>query len=161
MNHIDSSIEKIGKMVAWVNVVLIIVFVVDVALRYLFDNSKNWVIELEWHLFAFLFLIGVSYALQKDEHVRVDLFYQNYSDRKKVIVNLMGHIFFLIPWSIVIIKSSWRFAMNSYSFSEGSPTPGGLPYRYIIKFVIVVGIFLLLVQGLSQIWSYTKQLIKK
>ena len=65
------------------NVFLIGVIVLDVLLRYIFSNTKNWVLELEWHLYALIFLIGISYALQKDEHVRVDLFYQKYTKKQK------------------------------------------------------------------------------
>lgn len=121
---------------------------IDVILRYLFSNTKTWIIELEWHLFALIFLIGAAITYQKDEHVRVDLFYADFSVKKKALVNLLGNIFFLIPWCMVVIYYGYNYGMNSWSFNEGSPNPGGLPARYIIKFSISIGFVLLLIQAI-------------
>ena len=143
------------------NVFLIAVIVLDVLLRYIFSNTKNWVLELEWHLYALIFLIGISYALQNDEHVRVDLFYQKYSKKQKAFLNLLGHLIFLIPWCYIILDTSFSYAMNSLSFNEGSPNPGGLPMRYVIKFSIFFGFLLFLLQGLSNIWKNIIILTKK
>ena len=122
---------------------------VDVIRRYLFNQTAVWITELEWHLFALIFLIGAGYALKHDKHVRVDLFYAKFSPKQKAWVNLLGTLLFLIPWCWIIISSSYNYAHNSYLINESSPDPGGLPARYIIKFSITVGFILLLLQAIA------------
>jgi len=104
---------------------------------------------LEWHLFAFIFLIGAAYALKHDRHVRVDVFYANFTEKQQAWVNLIGTLLFLIPFCIIIIYTSIRFAANAYAIQEGSPDPGGLPARYIVKAAIPIGFILLLLQACS------------
>ncbi len=160
MKHINLIIEKIGNAVSWLNVALIVLICFDVLFRYFFSFSKNWILELEWHMFAIVFLLGSAYALQEDKHVRVDVFYQNFSEKTKTIVNLLGTVIFLIPWCYLVITTSYKFANNSWYIREGSNQPGGLPARYVIKGMIVVGFILLALQALSFIIKYTNQLIR-
>ena len=141
-------INKIGSWISWLNVVLVVLICADVIMRYFFNFTEKWVIEMEWHLFAALFLIGASYTFKHDKHVRVDVFYQNFSERRKLWVNLIGNVIFLIPWCIVVMYASMKYANVSFSYLEGSPDPNGLPARYIIKYVITIGFFLLLLQAL-------------
>ena len=105
--------------------------------------------ELEWHLFALIFLLGAGYAFKHDRHVRVDLFYAKFSEREKAWLNLWGSLLFLLPWSALIVYTAYDYAWISYLIGEGSPDPGGLPARYIIKFMVAIGIFLLFLQGLA------------
>lgn len=158
MRWIDRFIEIIGKAVSWLNVLLIALICLDVLFRYLFSFSKNWIIELEWHMFAMLFLLGSAYALQAEKHVRVDVFYQRFSEKTKTVINLVGTLIFLIPWCYLVITTSSKFVSNSWYIREGSAQPGGLPARYIIKGMIVVGFVLLLIQGISQLIKYVNQL---
>ncbi len=123
----------------------------DVFMRYFFASSKAWILELEWHLFALIFLLGASYALKEDKHVRVDVFYTNFSVKKKAIVNIMGTIFLLLPWCAVIIWKSSVYASSSFEVLEGSPQPGGLPARYLIKGAIAFAFLMLMLQGISLI----------
>lgn len=160
MKTIDTIIAKIGKSISWLNVALIVLICFDVLFRYIFDFSKNWIIELEWHLFALVFLIGSAYALQEDKHVRVDVFYQRFSERKKIIINLLGTLLFLLPWCYLVITTAYKFAVNSWYIKEGSAQPGGLPARYVIKSMIVVGFVLLAFQGVSLVVKYSNQLIR-
>ena len=155
---IDLFIEKIGKTVSWLNVILIGLICLDVLFRYFFSFSKNWIIELEWHMFAILFLLGSAYALQEDKHVRVDVFYQRFSKKTQSIINLIGTLVFLLPWCFLVITTSYKFANNSWYIREGSPQPGGLPARYVIKGMIVIGFVLLAIQGLSLIIKYIRNL---
>ena len=156
---INKIIYRIGEAVSFLNVLLIVIIIVDVLLRYFFATSKNWVLELEWHVFALIFLLGAAYTMQKDEHVRVDLFYQGYSSRKKMIVDTIGHIFFLIPWSIIIISTSYNYALNSFLIKEGSPNPGGLPYRYIIKGAILLAFGLILMQTIQAVLTNIRKIL--
>lgn len=105
--------------------------------------------ELEWHLFSILFLFGAAFTFQMDKHVRVDLFYSQMSRKEKARINLFGNLLFLLPWCLFIIKYALAYAWASYQIGEGSPDPGGLPYRFVIKFCIVIGFVLLALQGLS------------
>lgn len=146
---IDRTIDRTGQLVSWISLILILLICVDVFMRYFLNTSKIWMVEMEWHLFSVLFLLGASYTLLHDKHVRVDLYYENYSHERKNIVNALGIIIFVIPWCLIILTTSWDYAANSFSFSEGSPQPGGLPARYLVKSVIFLGFFLLLVQALS------------
>lgn len=118
-------------------------------MRYFFKQSTPWITELEWHLFSILFLLGAAFTFQVDRHVRVDLFYSQMSKREKARINLFGNLLFLLPWCLFIIKYAFAYAWSSYLLGEVSPDPGGLPYRYIIKFCIVIGFVLLALQAIS------------
>lgn len=140
---------------------IILLILTDVIARYLFNATKTWVIELEWHLFGLLFLLGMSYALQQDKHISVDLFYEKYSERNKKIVDTVGHLIFLIPWCIVILITSYKYTANSFYIQEGSPNPNGLPFRYVIKSFIFIGFLLLLLTGIAKIWDHISSLRKE
>ena len=146
---IDTINEYIGRGVAWVTLGLVLVVFVDVVMRYLFNTSFVFTQELEWHLFGFIFLIGAGYTLLHDGHVRVDIFYQRLGARGRAWVNFIGVLVFLLPGCILIIITSWKFVYNSWSILEGSPDPGGIPLRFIVKGTITVGFALLCLQGLS------------
>ena len=146
---IDALNETVGRLVSWLTTALVLLIVFDVAARYLFNTSSAGVIELEWHLFSFIFLLGAAYALKHDRHVRVDVFYQSFSKKQQAWVNLVGTVLFLIPLSYVIIQTSGKFAFNAWVMQEGSADPGGLPARYIVKAAIPVGFSLLLLQAIS------------
>jgi TRAP-type mannitol/chloroaromatic compound transport system permease small subunit len=149
--------EWTGKIISWLMPILVVLVCVDVTTRYLFDNTQTWIIELEWHLFAALFLLGAGYTLKHQRHVRVDLFYAKMGIRDKALVDFIGTLVLLIPWCILIIWVSFEYATISFLIREGSPDPGGLPARYIIKFIIPLGIGLLLLQAIAlllQSWRY-------
>ena len=146
---IDGVNEQIGRMVAWVSLGLVLVIFIDVAMRYIFNTSFVFTQELEWHLFAFIFLIGAGYTLLHDGHVRVDIFYQRLGFKGRAWVNLFGVLLFLIPGCTMVMTTSWKFMLNSLTILEGSPDPGGIPLRFIVKGFIPAGFFLLLLQGIS------------
>lgn len=148
---IDAINEQVGRTVSWLNLGLMILVCLDVISRYLFSETAAWVNELEWHLFALVFLLGAGYTLKHDRHVRVDLFYANFSRKDKALVNLVGSLFFLIPWSAILCYFAFGYSLDSWQTGEKSPDPGGLPMRYIVKFSIVIGMFLFMLQGLSSL----------
>ncbi len=143
--------EQIGRGVAWLCVALILLICYDVMMRASTDQTSTWIIELEWHLFSLIFLFGGAYALKHDRHVRVDLFYANFSKRHQAWVNFAGTLCFLIPWCLVLIYFSYQFAFTSYEIGEGSPNPNGLPARYLIKFSICLGTIFLFLQAISML----------
>ncbi len=148
-NKIDNLNEAVGKGVAWLNTLLVLLICYDVIARYLFNSTFSAIIELEWHLFAFIFLVGAAYALKHDKHVRVDVFYANFTEKQQAWVNLLGTVFFLIPFCLIVIYTSIRFTGNAFAINEGSPDPGGLPARYVVKAAIPIGFTLLLLQAIS------------
>lgn len=147
--RIDIFNEWIGRGTAWIALALVLVVFVDVVMRYLFKTSFVFTQELEWHLFAFIFLIGAGYTLLHDGHVRVDIIYQRLGGKGRAWINLLGVLFFLIPGCLMVITTSWKFTLNSFSMMEGSPDPGGIPFRFLVKGTIPAGFVLLLLQGLS------------
>jgi len=123
----EAIVEKVGTLFSWTTFLMVIVICIDVLLRYLFNFSFIWITEVEIYLFALCFLFGAGYALKHDKHVRVDLFYDQWSPVRRAWVDLLGTLLFLFPWCIVAIISCWKYAHFSFSFKEGSPQAGGLP----------------------------------
>ena len=149
---IDAFTEFSGKLVSWLVLLMVLLVSYDVTMRYAFNSGSVALQELEWHLFALVFLLGAAFTLKHDEHVRLDLFYQSRfcSDKLRTWINLLGSLFFLIPFCLLVIDSSWFFFLQSYNFNEGSPDPGGLPYRWLLKAAIPVGFSLLLLQAIAE-----------
>ena len=147
---IDRLNEWIGRLTAWLVVGLVLLVCYDVAMRYLFQAGSVALQELEWHLFALIFLLGAAYTLKHDEHVRVDIFYQAkwMTPKRQAMVNLLGCLFLLLPFCVLMIVSAIPFVEQSYGWSEASPDPGGLPYRWLLKAMIPAGFVLLALQGL-------------
>lgn len=150
-NGIDQLNDWVGRQVSWLNTILVALVCVDVFIRYFLSDSSAWIMELEWHLFAAIFLLGAGYAFQHDRHVRVDLFYTNMSKRDQALVDFIGTLLFLVPWCLVLIYVSYRYAWQSFIIRESSPDPGGLSARYVVKFLMSIGLFLLLLQAVSKL----------
>ncbi len=150
---IDNLNEKIGYVTSWLTNIMVIVVCYDVFTRYVLKKSSVAVQELEWHLFAVIFLIGAAYTLKHDKHVRVDILYARFSPRVKAYINLFGSLIFLIPFVVLIIWTSKEYVANSYTVREISPDPGGLPARYVLKGCIPLGAFFLLLQGISMVFK--------
>jgi TRAP-type mannitol/chloroaromatic compound transport system permease small subunit len=146
---IDTTNEWVGRGVAWVTLGLVLVVFIDVVMRYVFNTSSVFTQELEWHLFAFIFLIGAGYTLLHDGHVRVDIIYQRLGFKGRAWINLIGVIFFLLPGCILVVVTSWKFVYSAWKVMESSADPGGIPYRYLVRGTIPVGFSLLCLQGIS------------
>lgn len=149
---IDRFTEWFGNLVSYLVVLLVLLVGYDVTMRYIFNQGSVALQELEWHLFSLIFLLGAAYTLKHDEHVRLDLFYQGdfSNDLIRAWINLLGTLLLLIPFCLLIINSSWFFVLQSWSFNEGSPDPGGLSHRWLLKAAIPMGFVLLLLQGLAE-----------
>ena len=153
IKFIDKLNTKLGVITSWLTFVLVLITCYDVFTRYILNESSVALQELEWHLFAVIFLMAAAYTLIKDDHVRVDVFYSKFPEQRKAWINLFGTIFFLIPFCILAIYSSKDFVINSFLFKETSPDAGGLPARYIIKSFIPISFIFLLLQGVSQLFK--------
>jgi TRAP-type mannitol/chloroaromatic compound transport system permease small subunit len=163
---IDRFTHRIGDLAAWLVLVMIGIGVWNVLSRYLGhalgqNLSANGLIEAQWYLFDLVFLLGAAYTLQKDEHVRVDVFYSRWTSRQQALANFIGTVFFLLPFCVLVILFSWRAILQSWLIKETSPDPGGL-IRYPIKAMILVSFGLLILQGIADAiknWAiYTGQL---
>lgn len=151
VNFIDFLSEKIGRGVGWLTTSMVLLVFYDTVMRYAFNKGNVALQELEWHLFAVVFLIGAAYTLKEGGHVRVDILFIRFSEKTKAWVDLFGTVFLLIPFACIIIYSTQKFIGNSWAVKEVSPDPGGLPMRYLLKAMIPAGFVLLIIQGLSQI----------
>ena len=151
INAIDSFNERIGVFVSYFNHLLMILICLDVLLRYLFNFSQIWIIEVETYFYAIIFLLGSGYAFRHDRHVRVDVFYNRWSERKKAFTDLFGGILLLIPWTVVVGIVAFNYFSISFARGEGSPQPGGLPALYVLKSFIFLGFLFLAIQGISSI----------
>ncbi len=151
INLIESFSEWSGRVISWLVLAMVLVIGYDVVMRYLFSTGSVALQELEWHLFALLFLLGATYTFKHDGHVRVDIFYnsRHMNIRRRAWVDLLGGLFFLTPFCLLIIISSIPFITNSFVMAEGSPDPGGLPWRFLLKSAIPLGFSLLLLQGIA------------
>jgi TRAP-type mannitol/chloroaromatic compound transport system permease small subunit len=145
---IDRLTERIGQWVSWLSLVIVLLMATNVILRYLFSVGSVWAQELEWHLLVPLILFGMSYAQRHGEHVRVDIFYAKYSERTKALVDLLSALL-AVALSVIVIWLSLHYVQQAYVIDEGSPDPGGIPHRYLIKGLIPVGFALLLLQSVA------------
>ena len=147
--------DEIGAAIRWLALVMVLVGAATAIMRYAargLELSLNLTpsTEVQWYLFSLIFLLGAAYGLNHDVHVRVDVLYERLSKKRRALIDLVGTIVFLIPFSLVMLYVSWPAVTNSFSIREISPDPGGLP-RWPIKIVILLSFVLLTLQGLSQI----------
>lgn len=160
-HHSISSFHSwIGKSVAWSILLLIAVVCVDVIRRYLFHSTSTWIMEMEWYIYSILFLMAAAYTHVKDRHVRVDLFYEKMSPHDQTRVNLVGSLFFLFPWSLVMTILCTRHAWSSYLLREGSPNPGGIPAVYLLKAILALCFFTLLLQSIADVLKYLSESVR-
>lgn len=146
---IDRVSELTGKLVSWFTLVLVILVTLNVALRYAFNISFVFMEQMQWHLYALIFLLGAAYTLRYNGHVRVDVIYQRLGKKTRAFINIVGCLFFLFPGCYLVIKTSIPFVESSWAMREGSADPGGLPARYLLKGVIPFAFTLLAIQGIS------------
>lgn len=145
---IDWFTEKVGFGVSWLSTALVVLVCVNVFTRYVIRSVDMRMQELEWHLFAALFLLGAAYTLKHDKHVRVDLVYARLGRKGKAWIDLLGSLLFLLPFCGIVTWASWSYLENSYAIGEGSPN-NGLPARYVLWSCIPLAMALLALQGLS------------
>lgn len=129
---------------------MVLIVFSDVVLRYAFSLSTVFTQELEWYLFGTIYLLAAGYTLLYDEHVRVDIVYSRFSPQRKAWFDFVLLFVFFFPSCLLVIITSWPFVKASFAVWEVSPDPGGIPARWALKSMIIVGFALLLLQGVSQ-----------
>lgn len=149
---INKISEYTGRIVSWLILLMVLIIVYDVSLRYFWSLGFVGLQELQWHLFALVFLLGAGYTFKHDNHVRVDIFYRSrwMNVRHQAWVNLIGSLALLLPFCLLIIITSLPFVHEAWRSLEGSPDPGGLPYRFVLKASIPIGFILLMLQGIAE-----------
>ncbi|MFQ5898781.1 MAG: TRAP transporter small permease subunit [Candidatus Methylomirabilia bacterium] len=151
IGKIDEISDWVGRAVSWLTLLMVVLTAYDVIMRYIFQISYVFMQEIEWYLFSLVFLLAAGYGLRHDSHVRVDIFYARLGPRGKAWVNVGGALLFLFPTCFLLINASLPFVGNSWTDWEGSPDPGGIPFRYLLKTAIPVGFALLAFQGVSHL----------
>lgn len=149
-NAIDRFILKTGHLASWIWVALIIGIIVNVTLRYVFGRATVWLEELQLYFYAIGFILGLSYALAYDRHVRVDALADRWSARTRAWVELFGMVLLLLPFSVAILVEAVPYVLTAMRLNEGSPSPGGLPYTWILKSFIIWGFALIFLAALSR-----------
>ena len=147
---IDAVNEKLGWIADWMVLLSCLISAGNAFSRYAFSISSNAWLEIQWYMFGALVLLGASYTLKKNEHVRVDIVYSNISTRKQIWVDIFGGILFMLPATIILAFLSWPVFYNSWALGEISSNAGGL-LRWPIKIFLPIGFALLSLQGLSEL----------
>ena len=144
----DKINEWIGSFIVAPTVLLFILIIFsNVIMRYVFNTSFVFMAELEWHVFAFIFLMGAGFTLLHDGHVRVDIFYSTMDRKKQAYINFFGVLLFLLPSCYLVLTTTIPWVIVSYQIGEVSINPGGIPARFLLKAVLPMGYFLMLIQG--------------
>ena len=147
---IDAINFRIGKVLSWLILAAVVVSAVNAVIRKLFDTSSNSWLELQWVLFGAVFLIVASWTLLENEHIRIDIVNSLFSQRTRNIIDVIGHAFFLLPLTVVMIITSYPFVTKSVLLNEQSMNAGGLP-QWPAKMLILIGFVCLFFQALSEL----------
>lgn len=147
---IDAISEFLGKLSGYLVLICCLVSAINALVRYIFNYSSNGWLEIQWYMFGFIVLIGASYTLRMNEHVRVDIIYGSISSRARIWVDIIGITLFLLPACFYLMWLSWPMFALSFHQGEMSSNAGGL-IRWPVKLIIVAGFALLFLQGLSEL----------
>lgn len=149
MKFLHDTLRRIIDGIGQFCVVLMLLMVAnvfyDVLMRYFFNDVSIGMQELEWHLFAAMFMFGIGYTLKEDAHVRVDIFYEKLLPHTQAVIDLIASVCFALPFTLIVMNYGYSYAFDAYDMMEGSPDPGGLPYRWIIRSVVPLSNLFLLI----------------
>ena len=160
VQYIDNFTDWSGRLLAWLGLAMALVTATIVVMRYGFSIGSIMAQELVTYMHGTLFLLGAGYALKNGAHVRVDIFYRNFSPRTQAWVNSLGAIIFLMPLCLFIVASSIDYVGESWAIKEISPEPGGIPAVYLLKTLVPVMALNLLLQGLAETLRNTIVLVE-
>lgn len=146
---IDALNERVGRLATWLVLVAVLISAGNAVSRYGFDLSSNAWLEIQWYLFALLFLLAAGYTLKHNGHVRIDVIYARLAPRTQAWIDLAGGLLFLLPMSGLIAWLGWTGFQSAFTIGETSPDAGGLP-RWPIKLAIPLGFGLLFLQGVAE-----------
>lgn len=147
---IDWINERVGRSVMWLVLIAVVISAGNALVRKLFNTSSNALLEIQWYLFAAIFMLAAGYTFLRNEHVRIDILTSRLSPRGQNIVDVIGILFFLLPMAGLILWLSWPIVMNSVASGEMSQNPGGL-IRWPVKMLLPLGLALLVLQAVSEL----------
>ena len=147
---IDAFSERFGKLLSWLVVAAVAVSSINAVVRKLFDMSSNSFLELQWVLFSIIFLLCSPWTLLKNEHIRIDIINHSLPLKVRSWIDMIGHVLFLVPFTLILLWTSIPFFFASYRINEQSFSAGGLP-QWPAKSLIMIGMALLLLQAISEI----------
>jgi TRAP-type mannitol/chloroaromatic compound transport system permease small subunit len=147
---IDWLNAQFGVVANWLVLLACLISAGNAASRYLFSQSSNGWLEIQWYMFAGMVLLGAPYALKMNEHVRVDLFYGMASERTQIWIDIIGGFLFLLPICVILTYFTWPWFVDSWNINEESSNAGGL-VRWPVKLLLPVGFALMALQGISEI----------
>ncbi len=147
---IDAATTWIGKRLAWLILAAVIVSAANATVRKIFDTSSNSWLELQWVLFSIVFLLCSPWTLLANEHIRIDIVNNVLPKRVRDSIDVVGHVFFLLPLTVVMLITSIPFFYRSFEINEQSGNAGGLP-QWPSKALVMIGFGMLLIQGLSEL----------
>ncbi len=156
MKLIDTITKYVAYLTAFILAALVMLVVYDATSRYLFSAGSTALQELEWHFFDVVILLSIAYTLRNNAHVRVDIFYEKFSQKTKVLINIVSFLFFVLPLSFLIIYIGIGFVELSFVQHEASSDPGGLKYRWIVKSLMPLAFVLLALQAFKELFSDIK-----
>lgn len=148
---VDQTLNRIGSFASWFWLLLMAIILLNVIMKNVFGEGRIEFEEIQWHIYAAVFMLGLSYTFVADDHVRVDLLYEKASLRTKAWVDLIGAVVFLLPLLLVLLWHSIPFVEDAILTNERSSSPAGLGYRWIIKSALPLGLLLLLLACLSRL----------
>ena len=147
---IDRLNEKFGVVANWLVLLACVISAGNAVSRYLFSESSNGWLEVQWYMFAGMVLLGGPYTLKMNEHVRVDLVYGMVSERTRIWIDIVCGVLFLLPICVILIYFTWPWFVESWRLGEESSNAGGL-IRWPVKLVLPVGFALMVLQGISEL----------
>ena len=155
--HVEPLLTWVGHSISWLWLVLLATIILNVVLRYVFGEGRIEFEELQWHLYSAGFLLGIGYTFQVDRHVRVDVLHERLPQRIQAWLELYGILLCALPFTTLILIFTLPFVQVSFQLGEVSPSPGGLPYRWLIKSFLFIGfvlLFLAAVSRLTRVWVF-------
>ena len=147
---IDGFSERIGKLASWLILAAVLIATVNALVRYTFNYSSNAFLELQWYLFAAVFLFGAAWTLKRNEHIRIDVVVGRFSARAHAWIDILGTLFFLFPLCAIVLYSGVPFAIDSLQSGEMSSNAGGL-IVWPAKMLLPLGFLFLMLQGSSEL----------
>ena len=147
---IDAMSERIGRIVYWLILVVVLISAANATIRKVFNYSSNAYLEIQWYLFSAVFLFGAGYTLLRNEHVRIDIIIGRFSVKVQTWIDVLGTIFFLMPMAVMFIYLSWPIFVRTYTHGEISTNAGGL-LIWPARILVPIGFLLLILQGISEL----------
>ncbi len=147
---IDALTERVGRIVYWLILIVVLISAANAVVRKLFNYSSNSYLEIQWYLFSVIFLFGAGYTLLRNEHVRIDIISGRLSPRAQNWIDVIGLVFFLMPMSLIIMWLSWPLFVDSFARNEVSSNAGGL-IIWPARLMVPIGFALLIAQGVSEL----------